>query len=538
MNIQELLQYFSESETIGENQEAIDLMRHYSREAQKITMEINTHYHDVDELAELFSRLIGKPVGEGFGLFPPFYTDFGKNITIGNNVFINAGCKFQDQGGIYIDDGALIGHGVVLATLNHDMAPEKRQQLHPAPIHIGKGVWIGANATICSGVTIGDHAVVAAGAVVVKDVPADSIVGGVPAKFIKRIDEGAGDTEQSIAAEEHTIQTAIPSGQKPLNWAVLGVGVIANEMARALESMGKHLYAVGNRTHEKAVAFAEQYDVEKVYDKIDDMFLDEKVDLIYITSPHNTHYSFMKKALEHGKHLLVEKSITLNSRELDEMLELARKKKLILAEAMTIWHMPLYKELWKIVESGQYGKVQIMTLNFGSYKEYDMSNRFFNMDLAGGAMLDIGVYALSIVRSFMKEKPEEIVSQWLPSPTGSDEQATVLLKNASGQMATAALSMHSKQPKRAMISMEKAYIEIMEYPRACKAVIVDAETGEKKELEYGDTSKALCYEMMDMEKAVRTGDSSCMRIDDSKDVMDIMTQVRKEWGMRYPGEEW
>ena len=189
MELQELLQYFNTSETIGENPEAIELMRFYSREAQKITMEINTVYHEPDELAELFSKLIGKPVGEHFGLFPPFYTDFGKNIDVGDNVFINAGCKFQDQGGITIDDGALIGHGVVLATLNHDLDPEKRQQLHPAPIHIGKRVWIGANATVTAGVTIGEGAVVAAGAVVTKDVEADTIVGGVPAKFIKRIDE-------------------------------------------------------------------------------------------------------------------------------------------------------------------------------------------------------------------------------------------------------------------------------------------------------------------------------------------------------------
>lgn len=191
MELKELLEYFKTNDTIGENQEMIDLMRYYSREAQKITMEINTKYHEPEELAELFSQLIGKPAGEGFGLFPPFYTDFGKNITIGNNVFINAGCKFQDQGGITIGDGSLIGHSVVLATLNHDMDPAKRQQLHPAPIVIGKGVWIGAGAVITAGVKIGDNAVVAAGAVVTKDVPADSVVGGVPAKFIKTIDKAA-----------------------------------------------------------------------------------------------------------------------------------------------------------------------------------------------------------------------------------------------------------------------------------------------------------------------------------------------------------
>lgn len=326
--------------------------------------------------------------------------------------------------------------------------------------------------------------------------------------------------------------------EKNLNWAVLGTGVIANQMAAALEKMGRRLYAVGNRTHDKAVAFAEKYGVEKVYDTIDDMFLDEAVDIIYITTPHNTHYEFMKKALEHGKHIFVEKSITLNSRELKEMQALAQAKGLIIGEAMTIWHMPIYKKLWEIVQSGQLGKVQMITMNFGSFKEYNMENRFFNMHLAGGAMLDIGVYALSIVRSFMDEKPEDIVSQWQASPTGSDEMATILLKNGLGQMATVALSMHSKQPKRAMISCEKAYIEIMEYPRADKAVIVDAETGVRTEIEAGSTPEALGYELQDMEQAVLTGDVSGLKLSYSADVMEIMTRLRKAWNMKYPGEQW
>lgn len=326
--------------------------------------------------------------------------------------------------------------------------------------------------------------------------------------------------------------------EKTLHWAVLGTGVIANQMATALAKMGKQLYAVGNRTHEKAVAFAEKYGVQKVYDTIDDMFIDEAVDIIYITTPHNTHYEFMKKALEHGKHIFVEKSITLNTRELKEMQELAKHKGLIIGEAMTIWHMPIYKKLWEIVQSGQLGKVQMITMNFGSFKEYNMQNRFFNMNLAGGAMLDIGVYALSIVRSFMDEKPDDIVSQWQASPTGSDEMATILLKNGLGQMATVALSMHSKQPKRAMISCEKAYIEIMEYPRADKAVIVDAETGVRTSIEAGSTEDALGYELQDMEQAVLTGDVSGLRLGYSADVMEIMTRLRKAWNMKYPNEQW
>lgn len=321
-----------------------------------------------------------------------------------------------------------------------------------------------------------------------------------------------------------------------LNWAVLGCGVIANEMAQGLQKMGRTLYAVANRTHEKAVAFAKKYQAKKVYDSIGEVFTDPDVDIIYITTPHNTHYQYMKMALENGKHIFVEKSITLNSRELDEMVSLAKEKNLLIGEAMTIWHMPLYKKLWDIVQNEELGKVQIITMNFGSFKEYNMENRFFNMELAGGAMLDIGVYALSIVRSFMDEKPDEIISQWKPSPTGSDEIATILLKNRNGQMATVALSMHSKQPKRAMISCEKGYIEIMEYPRADKAVIVDAETGETREIVAGETSNALYYELKDMEEAVKTNNPLLLHLQESCDVMEIMTKLRKDWGLKYPGE--
>ena len=159
------------------------------QEAVRIGMELNTKYHTPEELREIMGRLIGKQVDRSFRMFPPFYTDFGKNITIGKDVFINSGCHFQDQGGIEIGDGALIGHNVVLATINHDLNPKGNRKNHYAPIRIGAHVWIGSNATILPGVTIGDWAVVAAGAVVIQDVPAMTVVGGVPAKVLKVIQE-------------------------------------------------------------------------------------------------------------------------------------------------------------------------------------------------------------------------------------------------------------------------------------------------------------------------------------------------------------
>lgn len=159
-----------------------------SNEARRITtFRLNTAYHTPDEVRELLSELFGYEVPESLRVFPPFYADFGKNITVGEGVFINACCHFQDHGGVIIGDGCQIGHNVVFATLNHGLAQEDRQTTYPAPIVLGKDVWIGSNATILQGVTIGDNAVVGAGAVVTKDVEANTIVGGVPARFIKSI---------------------------------------------------------------------------------------------------------------------------------------------------------------------------------------------------------------------------------------------------------------------------------------------------------------------------------------------------------------
>ena len=163
-------------------------MNDMSNEARRVTFKLNTAYYTPDEVRALLSELFGKPVDPTLRVFPPFYTDFGKNITIGKNVFINACCHFQDHGGVTLGDGCQIGHNVVFATLNHGIAPEDRANTYPAPIVLGKNVWVGSNSTILQGVTIGDNAIIAAGAVVIKDVAPDTIVGGVPAKLIRSIE--------------------------------------------------------------------------------------------------------------------------------------------------------------------------------------------------------------------------------------------------------------------------------------------------------------------------------------------------------------
>ncbi|MGQ7319886.1 Gfo/Idh/MocA family protein [Streptococcus suis] len=318
-------------------------------------------------------------------------------------------------------------------------------------------------------------------------------------------------------------------------WATLGTGVIANELVQALQAMGGNLYSVANRTYDKGVEFAQKYGIEKVYQEIDDVFEDPEVDIIYISTPHNTHINYLRKALKAGKHVLCEKSITLNSEELAEAIQLAEENQVILAEAMTIFHMPIYRQLSEVVASGKLGDLKMIQMNFGSYKEYDMTNRFFNKNLAGGALLDIGVYALSFVRWFMTEKPNQVLSQVKLAPTGVDEQVGILLSNDAVEMATIALTLHAKQPKRGTIAYDKGYIELYEYPRGQKAVITYTEDGSQEVIEAGETAKALSYEVADMEKAV-AGIENTMHLAYTQDVMGIMTQLRKEWGLVYPEE--
>jgi acetyltransferase-like isoleucine patch superfamily enzyme len=171
----------------GEDKELHRLLTQCSYQAQKITMELNTSYHSKEEIVEIFSELTGNIVDSSFMCFPPFYTDFGRNITIGKNVFFNTGCSFQDRGGISIGDGTMLGMNVTIATLNHGLPLDTRNVTYPSPVIIGENVWIGSNVTILPGVTIGDNSVVAAGAVVPKDVPENTVVAGVPAKELKKI---------------------------------------------------------------------------------------------------------------------------------------------------------------------------------------------------------------------------------------------------------------------------------------------------------------------------------------------------------------
>ena len=322
---------------------------------------------------------------------------------------------------------------------------------------------------------------------------------------------------------------------KKLNWAILGPGLIATQFAQALLNVHGEIYAVGSRTLEKAEAFAKKYQVQKAYGSYDELLADSNVDVVYISTPHCNHYEYIMKSLHQNKHVLCEKAITVSSSELKEITELAATKNLVVSEAMTIYHMPLYEKLKQVVQTGKLGTLKMVNVSFGSCKEYDVTNRFFSPDLAGGALLDIGTYALSFARFFLSAQPHEVLTTVKKFETGVDEQSGIILKNDADEMAVVTLTMRAKMPKRGVVAGDLGFITVDNFPRATRAMITYLD-GTTEVVEAGVEAKALEYEILDMENYIlNNGGDDVLQL--SVDVMDIMTDVRNQWGIKYPFEK-
>lgn len=319
------------------------------------------------------------------------------------------------------------------------------------------------------------------------------------------------------------------------NWGLIGTGEIAGEMADALQRENGSVYAVAARDEAKTKIFAAQHHVTNVYKNADELIADPQVDIVYIATPHIFHYQYIKQALLAGKHVFAEKAITVSAAQFDEVQALAQEKGLILTEGLTLLHMPLYDEVHKLIADGKIGQVKLVQVNFGSLKDVDLGNRFFNKKLAGGALYDIGGYATAFARTFLSDQPNVTLSSVKFFETGVDEMSGIVMKNANQQMAVMALSLRAKQPKRGVISGTKGYIEISNYPRATRAEITytgDAHAETTATLTAGDSRDALIYEVRDMQRYVEMGhDEGQLSV--SRDVSHLMDSIRNGWGLEF-----
>lgn len=325
---------------------------------------------------------------------------------------------------------------------------------------------------------------------------------------------------------------------KKYNWSLIGTGVIANEMADALNAVNGQIYAVSAQNQAATQKFAQAKKITKVFTDPLEMINDPKTDVVYIATPHTFHYQYIKAALQAGKHVFCEKAITVNAQQFDEVQALAQKKNLILTEGFTLFHMPIYQKVQQLITAGKLGEIKLVQVNFGSLKDYNPQNRFFSKELAGGALLDIGGYATAFARLFLSQQPNNVLTTVKFFETGVDEQSGIILKNSQEQIAVISLSLRAKQPKRGVISGTKGYVEIENYPRATTAKITyttDAHQQNSETLTSGNSADALKYEVQDMQRFMeQSHDDGQLAL--SHDVAHLLGSIRTAWGLKYPFE--
>lgn len=309
-------------------------------------------------------------------------------------------------------------------------------------------------------------------------------------------------------------------------WGIVGLGNIAHRFASTMNDHGLQPYAVASRNQARSDEFKEKFNAVKSYGDYTSLFQDEDVDVVYIASINSQHFALIKEALENGKHVLCEKAIWHDSRELALLKQLADDRQLILAEAMTIFHMPLMHELKRLIASGKLGEIKQVQADFGSLKEDDPTNRFFSKEKGGGSMLDIGTYALSFLSFFSDGALVELDSFMIPyAPTGVDERWAISMRTTDDIMLTSNLSFRAKLPKRALIAGDLAYVEIMEYPRADEATIVYPD-GSEEVVRAGRTEDALWYELTNMEEAI-AGNREAILYEKTAQTVDWMSTLLK-----------
>lgn len=312
-----------------------------------------------------------------------------------------------------------------------------------------------------------------------------------------------------------------------IKWGIIGLGHIANEFAQGMEPLHE-IYAVAARDVNRAKEFQKKYNVRKVFDTYEEL-INSDVDIVYIATVNSQHLKNIRACLEAGKHVLCEKAIWGDYKELKEMYDLTVEKNLLLCEAMTIYHMPLFKKIQNMIEDGVLGKIKYVQADLGSLKEDDPNNRFFSKALGGGAMLDIGTYVLSFLRYFMKGEFEEITHVMIPYPTGVDEMWSIGVKSEN-VVGNANMTFRAKLPKRAVVAGDKAYVTIYNYVRADKAILTYPD-GKEEIIECGQTKDALTYEIQDIEECLmdRNVDKNYMQY--TLDVVKIMDSLLKEEGL-------
>lgn len=322
-----------------------------------------------------------------------------------------------------------------------------------------------------------------------------------------------------------------------VKWGILGAGWIADKFVADFKLVDNgEVIAVAARDLNRARNFGRKFDIQKVYGNYNDLIHDSEVDIIYIATTHNFHYEHSKACLENGKAVLCEKPATVNAKQFQELCRIANSNKLFYMEAMWTPFLPTIKKAQEWINSGKIGKVEVIQANFGFHADPETSDRLFNPNLAGGALLDIGIYPLTIIEMFAKSEIDQIDINANITSTGVDETLAIQIQYKNGVMGQMASSITNPLLNHAIICGSKGYIQIPDFWMSKKAYLKIGENSET----FIDQSHSMGYNYET--KAVNTDilngkiESEIMSQTRTFNMMQLMDLIRTKIGLHYPFE--
>lgn len=325
---------------------------------------------------------------------------------------------------------------------------------------------------------------------------------------------------------------------KKLRIGILGSGWIAEKMAITLAGLNDcEAYAIASRTQEKADAFAKRWGFEKAYGSYEALVKDEKVDLVYIATPHSHHYANTRLALENGKACLVEKAFTANAREAEELLSLAKSKNLFITEAIWTRYQPIRATIQEIIDSGIIGRPRLVTASLGYPMEF--KERIVKPELCGGALLDLGVYSINFVRMFFGGDWKHMQTQCVKNATGMDMHDSISVIYENGMMANMQASACCVNAKLGIINGEKGYIIVDNVNNPQKVDVYNADSELVATHSAPEQITGYEYQVLACKEALEHGwlESPYMPHEETLEVMRIMDRCRREWGVKYPMDD-
>ena len=324
-----------------------------------------------------------------------------------------------------------------------------------------------------------------------------------------------------------------------IRWGILGTGNIAKQFAQGLTVLpDAELLAVGSRADKTAKKFAKKFNIGRAYPSYEQLANDKEIDVIYISTPHTLHMENTILALNAGRAVLCEKPFAINADQTMKMIDLARKKKLFLMEAMWTRFLPLMSKVRQLLDEEIIGRPEYVQADFGYTCEWNPKHRVLNPDLGGGALLDVGVYCISFASMVFKSEPTSIKSNAHIGKTGVDEQSSMTLSYNDSQTAELECAINKDTPWQALIRGTKGTIKIHRPFWKATAANISIAGKEQQLLEIPLEGNGYNYQVSEVMDCLRAGktESDIMPLDETLSIMKTMDKIRAQWHLKYPCE--